>query len=322
MSILKAMGTMLKKQLLTSSKLKSLTKADFLDIIDSNMKTHETIAMIKNSFTKSELNEVYNRYKNNMQFSKSKSKGIPIDYASKLMGSAKSDEISNRMSIILDVNKKFIKILQELKSHLDELINQENVNVFNCRLSHVAVFGILKESELFGTYTTYMWNQIVKLDDIPKYRSDYLVAHYSDYVKILNTINNKTGKYYFIPEIDQMKKRDVNLKLYDSNTDQTVDTYVRPNDFSSATLTHFSFGGFFFNIFSWIGETFDDWRHSRYIKNERLKEWMEQHNAILKLELNEANPNSEEYIRKKKITEYWDDELSKIDRKINTYLGE
>jgi hypothetical protein len=322
MSIFQAMGSLLKKQIMSSGKMKSLSKSDLLDIIDTNMKSHEAINMIKTSFSKSELNEVFNRYSKNTQFSKLPSKEIPLGYASKLTGSARSDELSSRMSIVMSVNSKFIKILEELKKHIDDLVGQDNINLFNCRLSHVAILGILRESELFGTYTTYMWSQLVSLDNVPKYRVDYLMAHRDDYIRILNTINNKTGRYYFIPEIDQMKKRDVNLKLYDSSSDQTVDTYVRPSDFSSATLVHFGFGSFFFNIFSWIGETFDDWRHNRYLKNERLKEWMEQHNAILKLELGNMDPNSEEYMRKKKITEYWDDELTKIDRKINKYLGE
>lgn len=327
MKVFKALGASILRQISLSGKMKSLSKNDLLDIINMNIEGHKNIEVINSSFTRNELDITFQRYLKNSQQVKGPAKDIPLKYHSQLKGKFRTEEIEKRMSTLFSANKKLLKTMEELKKNIDDLVALDNINLYNCRLSHVAVLGILKESDLFCTYVANMWEMIVTVSSnpadyakLPGYRIEFLLTNYNHFIEIMNNILLKTGRFYFMSEIDQMKRKDINIKLY--SNEQTVDTVVDERSFNSSQTMHFAFGNMLFGIFSLIGETWDDWRHNRYLKNEQLREWIEARNALHKLDLAQIDPDSPEYQKKQKTVEYWDNKITQLDIKINKYLEE
>ena len=52
------------------------------------------------------------------------------------------------------------------------------------------------------------------------------------------------------------------------------------------------------------------------------KEWMESHVALLKLQLQNVDPNSDEYRKQVKIIAAYDEMIAGLDQKIDAYLNE
>ena len=66
----------------------------------------------------------------------------------------------------------------------------------------------------------------------------------------------------------------------------------------------------------------DDWKHTQYLKNKDFKEWLENHSALLRLEVTNIDPNSPEYHRLLKIVDAYDQKIVEYDRKIASYEKE
>ena len=226
---------------------------------------------------------------------------------------------------VIDVNKKFVKILQQAQKNIDKLIVDDELTIFSTRISHVALLGLLKQSELYGTYSSFLLSQFIKIaaDDrslTPGYRVQYLVSNLSDFAKVTNLVSEKVGRYSFLGEVENMKKKNINMLLYANG--KTFDFFTRSSDFNITTLSYLKHGVNALNIFGWIGGIFIDIQHQRYLKNKQTKEWMENSVALLKMSLDETDPNDPKYRNQMDIIEAYSTEISKLDKKINEYLEE
>jgi hypothetical protein len=309
-----------------SGKMRSYSKADLIEIIKLNLYTHTTIENINSTFNRKELDLVFDKYKSNITNVNIPTKDIYTYILKNLVRDANIAETTSMFSVIFAVNKVYIGVLNEIEKNLDKIMENDTIDMFNSRVSHVAVFGILQESEIFGIFTTYLYRQISIIasnakhaSKIQKYRSDYMLKTVNDYVTILNTIFSKTGKYNFMHELDKIKRTNLNTKIYSDNMPFTDIT--NESDFTNSNIFHLNFGIRGFSVFNWLGTWYIDWKHKKYEKNKDLKEWMEAHNALLKLELSNVSEDSPEYQRQLKIIDYWDDKISKLDRDINEYLN-
>lgn len=79
---------------------------------------------------------------------------------------------------------------------------------------------------------------------------------------------------------------------------------------------------FIINIFRWIGEQWVMHKHLQYLRQTKEKEWMEAHVALLKMDLANADPNSEEYRKLVGIIDNYNDQLAELDQKIAAYEQE
>jgi hypothetical protein len=115
-----------------------------------------------------------------------------------------------------------------------------------------------------------------------------------------------------------MKRKNANLVLYSNG--QPASVFAKATDYTKSTVSYIVHGLYALNIFLWIGESIEDYKHSRYLKNQNLKQWMESHVANLRLELANIDPDSKEAVRLQKIIQAYDAKIAEYDRKINEYL--
>jgi hypothetical protein len=275
--------------------------------------------------TPTQWRDIFDRYTNKVEmYNKLPSKKVISELPKGLRDAARKADDEKPFSAYYKTNDLFISIQKDILKHIDTIMEQKEANIFNVRISFVALLGILRQSELYGTYLSYLFDQLMtvagnnKVIDIPGYRPKYLIDHYKEFIEITNLICNKKGRYSFLTEIENMKRKNANLVLYSNG--QPASVFAKATDYTKSTVSYIVHGLYALNIFLWIGESIEDYKHSRYLKNQNLKQWMESHVANLRLELANIDPDSKEAVRLQKIIQAYDAKIAEYDRKINEYL--
>lgn len=327
MSVIVELARTVIKYVKDASKLRSLNVSDIRSIIALNLEVHDIIKSIGENNTANEIELICKKYEQNVPASRAISRNVPMLINKQYNHTAKTKMTASghRLGALFSANSKFMAMLKDIDKNIDKVMVDKSITIFNTRLSHVALLGLLRQSELYGTYMTYLWTQIVStaIDPttlIPKYRSEYLLKNQATFVNITNLVSDKDGRYSFLAEMDNVKKKNANLLLYANN--QTFDVFANISAYNASMMSYMTSGIAALNVFAWVGEMVDNYNHSRYLKNKNLKEWMESHSAILRLELASVDKNSPEYRKLEAVIAAYDDKITDYDRKINEYLDE
>jgi len=326
MSVFSDLADRIKTFVKDSIKLKSLSKEDILAIVEQNITAHKHFITPLESLTKKEITDLISNYRKI-------SSGLKEPYyhilteLNKLNGVKANNLVlqEHELAPIFKTNKKFIAILTQIKADIDKIIVDEELTLFSTRLSHAALLGILRQSNLYGTYSSFLLSVMIRTQTksnytLPGYRAKYLEKHLVDIATITNLITDKTGTYRFLSEVEDMRKRDANTLLYAN--DNTFDIVTRASNMTMSAVHNIRFGISLLDIFTWGMTIIDDYNHECHLRNERHKKWMEAHVALLKMDLANTNIDDPKYVKLTKIIDAYDAEISKYDKKINKYLGE
>lgn len=240
-------------------------------------------------------------------------------------GRAAAAEKNKPFDAIADAAEILKKINTELKRNLDTFIPNQTITLFEGKISTVMLLGLLRETDLFINYTSYLWGHFVesvtKLQTIPiGYRAKYLQSNLKYYIKLINDITNKEYNYSFVQDINGIKKKNADLILYANN--QTFSGFVDPRNYSGSSSRRLVKGIAVFNAISWLAERWDDYKHNKYLKNKNFKEWLENQSALLRLDLMNVQYDSPEYQRIAKIITLYNNKIAEYDQKIQEYENE
>ena len=76
------------------------------------------------------------------------------------------------------------------------------------------------------------------------------------------------------------------------------------------------------NIFSAIGNLIVDYKIDRNNRDKEIKEWLENHVALLRLDLEDPNKNSAEKAKLIKIIKAYDEKIAEYDERIRKFEEE
>lgn len=312
----------------TTVKLYSLDINQIRKVIATNKEVHTALVKSYEAFDDRASLEMMNKY-NQLAHVKDP---YSIDYIPNAMKEryikkAKEKEMKRGFGALLSANKTFIEILSQIEANLDSLFDEEEITIYNTRMSGVMVFGILRQSDLVATYSVYLWDHVVKsiahqrTSPPVRYRSKYLIENLQRVIDIVNDLVNAEGKYSFVTDLMNLKKQQGDLILYASNGGSFLNFLV-PRLFNSRSVANLMYGAYVLNIFLWAGEKWDNYQHLRYKRKEEFKNWMETHVALLRLELASKDPNSPEYQQLLKYIDAYDQRITAYDRDLNEYMKE
>ena len=227
------------------------------------------------------------------------------------------------------ITKHYITALETIDRNTANLFKDKAITVYNTKLSQVAVLGVVEEAETFVDFTVYLIDNIsyeicenngVKELPMPKkYRIQKIQKYLQDYIGICKNRMASTAAV-ITSEIDKVKNS-LDVNLIDENNVPNVG-FIQSDKYSPLTRNLIQIGARKFIIFRWLGEQWNIIKHSRYLKAKKEKEWMESHVALLKLQLQNIDPNSEEYRKQVKIISAYDEMIAGLDQKIDAYLTE
>ncbi len=253
-------------------------------------------------------------------------------FMNSLKGTANKDANTDIFKVLETTIDGYINVMNQIETNFDSLFDGQVLTLQNTKVSQVVIFGIMRDSDILTNYVSCILNAIVTdmtngmLSPVPKYRFAYLSKFSSDISRMVSDVYmdapvfKKGGKGLVDIVIKDLKKNNMDINIMTSNNGNTLE--MTGTDKMNGSAKQSFIGGLFgIDIFKSIGETWNAFRHKSYLKRKSEKEWMESQVALLALELEETTDE----IRKAKlakIIENYNQQLSKLDRQIQEYLGE
>lgn len=306
-------------------KLKTLDLSMIRDIIAQSSKENKLVTNILSDLSTNERRTLVAKL-DLLKKDKSKTNVVLYNkYVGKLRGKAKETELNGVFNSFITTASKFTEILTNIDKDLDDLFGSDKISIGNTKMSHVVIIGAIEESLTFADFCLYLFNGIVsdvtdELEAVPPYRTKFIEDNLSIVASIVNRIFTKTGADAYKACIANMKKENTNLLLL--NEDNKSNTqFLKANSFNIGSKNLLTSGFINKNIFRWFGELLANRTHAKYQRMEREKEWMEAQVAVLKLDLDDTNPDDKQYRKMIKVIEAYDDLISKSDKKINSYYN-
>lgn len=307
-------------------KLRALRREDLDEYLKINIESHETISKILDGLSDAEYKSWFQLVKMKLAKENSPSAKIYDRYVSSLRGEAASKERSVPLKSLVKVNDEFANLLKEIRKKLDTVIEEEKVDIYNVRLSTLAVLGIMKQSNTIIRFTSFLYSYLIKLSmdkqrGIPKYREAFLVEHVEEAARIVTDVLGKKGAYLFMREMNDLRQHQRDMVV---GATGKFDFYkfTTTRGFSISFLDNILGALGSLNIFGAALDAWDDYQQDRYERNKEIKEWLEQHNAILRMDLQQMDPNSPEYQRTASIIEAYDAKIAEYDEAINKFEQE
>lgn len=304
-------------------KLGSLTVDNLKEICKYQRKYLDNIADSFGHFTDQELSILRDKYLNTAYVDSGyKVKPILLDLKQELKGNAGLYERKAPFRAAEYAADKLRDINEEVSKNAHMLIENKSISIEGAKISDIAVLGILRETDLFINYTSYLWDYFSTVLEgsgkkQPPYRGSYLVLNQMAYMEILENVCDKKANYSFIQEIKELKKRNADLLLY-ANGNSFMNFFQRHN-YTASDEFHVRHGVIGFNILAWIVSQWESWKYAQYKKTQKHKDWLTQEEFRLKQILNNQDPKSPEAERTRKLIEAYSAEISKLDAEIADY---
>lgn len=262
--------------------------------------------------------------------SSSPAKDVVKNYLKQLKGKAAVAESKGFLMSLLQANMLQYEILNEANKNFSTLIQDESITLYKTRISNYLFLYYLQQAEVLTNFTTYLVTFIVQAvrhneKSIPKYRIVYLTDNVKGVAQTVSDMLNGSKRYDIVEGIKTLRNKFSDIELNsESNLRHILDngTSIVEDIGSIASM----FGSAVGALFTWVPKliydplvAFDDFKRHKYEKQKEEKAWLEQHVAMLKMELDGVDKTSPEYIKISKIIEAYDSKISDYDKKINEF---
>lgn len=303
-------------------KYRSLTKADLQTLIETNISGHTKMVYILGLQSDNDMKHwmqdvvkpVLNKDGSNLSH-------VYDNFVRMLSGKAAADERKRPLLSLKEANDDFCKILKEIHKKLDYLMEQDSVNLWNVRMSHIAVMGIIRQSDLVLNFSIYLYAYLTRVASgtasaIPRYRENYMLDKCDRAAVITSNLRDKKGPYNFLKEVDTIRKEQRDVVLGATGDIRGFLRFTNVNNFSVSFLDNILSALSALNIFRAALDAWDNYQFAKYERNKEVKEWLEQHVALLRMDLNDMDKNSAQYQKTLQIIQAYDDKIVDYDKKI------
>ncbi len=328
LNILKSLGTVLLDTAKSTIKIRSIDRDSLQSLIRDNIENHRRLEKDLAILSPDEMKKWFKSYvEPGMASSKLPSKGVYFDYRKKLNMRAKSEEEKRLFGSLITTHRRLGDILENISKNVDKLIENESITLYSVRMSHVAILGILKQSDLMIKFTQYLYTQFARIGAhstamIPRQRDEFLLKNYETCANVVNAIYDKSGSYTFLQEVDTLRKKNADLILGADGSFTSFLSFVSASNYTKSFLDNIFTSLSAINIFRISQEVWDDWMHARYLRDKECKEWMEQHVTLIRLDLQEMEKDSPIYQKTVDVIRKYDEKIAQLESKINNYLDE
>ena len=300
-----------------------MKKDDLRDLLSTTLASVQTSVDIL-SGEKELWNKTATFCMNYLPKSSSPAKDVVKNYLKQLKGKAAVAESKGFLLSLLQADMLQLELLNEASNKFNTLIQDDSITLYNTRVSIYLFIYYLQQAELLSNFTNYLVTFIVQAirhheNDIPKYRIVYLTDHVDAVAGIVSDILSNSNKYSIVESIKTLRNRFEDIEL-NSETNMR-----RVNIDALMSMSTLVFDGIK-ALFKWVPKliydpliAFDDYKRHKYEKQKEEKAWLEQHVAMLKMELEGVDKTSPEYIKTSKIIEAYDSKISDYDKKINEF---
>lgn len=251
---------------------------------------------------------------------------IYTTFSNRLCESAKKDERTRAFSSLKQTAIGYTHILNEIDRNIDTLFENKTISIYNTKLSHVAILGVIKNASDLYDFSWFLFNGVcydigMGIEKPARYRFVFMNSVKEKIADIVNGIYTRVGDGAIFNEVMKLRKENKDtLLINDENKpNETVVASVALNRDIGKSIQ----AGFMsLNIFRWIGEAWNTFRDNHFRSIEDKRDWMQTHVQLLRLKLQGLDENDREYQRLKKIIGNYDNMVSAADEKIKNYREE
>ncbi len=310
------------QELLSSRKgfIKHFVKEDLSDYIDVLIADHKMISTTLEPLSGKFSTILANKLKNTKKATLD-GFGAYINFRKRLVGKALDMEMKSTMSAVTKANLVYIDILQDVQRSLDKLFMVNKINLFNMRISHVVVIGVLYQSEQLSKFSKYLQSILSlaidgKVNAVPKYRNMFLEANSSDIATCISAILKKAGAVNYKGMVKSIKVTASDFTLV------TEDNIVQVKKAEGMKTTADTRRMLLMGInglpgMQTIGEIMNNLKQKMHEERVLEQEWLKAHTALLIAKLDNMDPDDPEYRKLVKIIKKYEDMINKLQRQID-----
>ena len=294
------------------------------DLLRDNLQLHICIAEILEARTDKEMNTWFTDIlKVHLKDSQSPLKDAYNKLFAKLKGTAVAAERKRPLSALAKANRTYADVIKNIIDKIDTLFGTDKLDVRSGRTSHLAILGLLHDSDVLANFSMYLYTFLSRVavdncDGVPKYRQVYILDHLGDVATKINDVFDKKGVVKLVDDIKRARETGADPAL----------SVMSPFDFNHQTTTAGAFQSIWdalgnvlhcLNIFVHVSNAIDDYRLKKNRRNRETKEWLEQHVALLRLELAKKDKSDPEYTKLVNIIKAYDEQIAEYDQQINEF---
>lgn len=241
-----------------------------------------------------------------------------------LAGAAKLRQESSYFGAIVESMQATVSILEEVSSNIDKLFVDKTFNLYNTKISHVAIYGVIDSAGVLAQYSKCLVSAIMADKNpgafaIPKYQKNYLTNKAEDVASIcMRMINGKLGKTFTAGVLRYKQSGDDVCVLTTDNQSAAkfakIGTGVNEEDIKRGCRG--------FSIFRWFGDRWTDlfdWV-ARCIRS--LREQNKARVEFLQMELEGESPESPRYKKIVQVIKNYNDQIARMDQYLEKYYNE
>lgn len=327
MSVFNDIGTTISGWLKDNVKIRSIKKEDLQKLIKSNTESHDNIADLLSKFARMVDKQTLMDYRTRATELENKipSADIYDIFVHKLDNRSQQLEARSFLASLEKAHGAMKKILPEVAKNLDTLVTGDSINVFNTRVSSLAILGVLRQSDILIDWTYYMWAQYIQfvtsqLEDPKGYRPTYLIQHVDTVASAVMDIVNQTGVYVFLKEATALKQKNADMVLnFTTPGASSIMDLVIPGNYSLGFLSNLGSALSVLNILRHVQERWDNWQDLKYRKNKDMHAWMINQVAYLRYRSMDMSPDDPKCVTLQKVIAKYDDLIAEYAEKINRY---
>jgi hypothetical protein len=304
---------------------KMLSKENIENLLTDNIELHANTAKILGTLSDKDINKLYNdTVKVALKKSDSPLKDVYDTFVSKLKGTAQIAERKRFFGALQAANEAYAKALGKIVDEIDTIFDKDETEIHSARLSQLAVMGVLKSSDTLVSFTVYLYAFLTRVavdngEGIPKYRQVAITDNVETVAKTVNDILDKKGIEKLVGDIKYAKSKGLDVKVASFSEQFDFDRNITTMGFGQTFMDCLANVLHCLNIFVHISNMIDDYRLKKNKRNREIKEWLEQHVAILRLEVANKDKNDPEYARLIKIIKAYDEEIAEYEQAINEF---
>jgi len=255
--------------------------------------------------------------------------------------SLQHDDLSSKLPIktIEVVNKRLIKMLDDLATNADLVLTHSGeVEVRNTQISHGLYMGVLQSAKMWSMYTRILIAVVDTINlykpqfqnkdsslrespnvEIPRYMLSYLEDYADSYIDILNKVAGAPKNYSIIKDITNIRSNGLDFKFSSGNTSGSAQSSKMVLNVIGISNPFLAAWGMVISTVGLPARAYVDMRHEHYTKIKEEKKWLETHIALMKMDMEGVDPNSPEYLKYRKMLDYYTDRIAEMDKKLSQY---
>lgn len=322
---LNKLDTVVSKKIKDGTAAKNMTKDQLLDYIMNSVSMLKAHLQFFTDLGPANLSKLHSQI---LVDRKNGGKGMTLVIWNKLYqnlaGAAKLRHETSFFGALIESMQATVGVLEEVAASVDKLFVDKAFNLYNTKISHVAIYGVIDSATVLAQYAKCLTAAIMadrKPDLFPlkKYQKLFLVEKAEDISGIcIRMINGKLGKT-FAAGVLRYKQSGDDVCLVTADN-QTASKFAKiGNGVAEEDVKRGCKG---LGIFRWIGDMwtdlFDKW--ARLIRS--IREQNKARVEFLQMELEGEDPESPRYKKTVNVIKNYNDQIAWCDQFLDKYYNE